>query len=193
MYRRAGGEGGGGRDLWLQLVISSNGKHYWDFFCIFEPYYDWKLYFLLKIKTVPADWQFLSSIARLGGWQGCHLLLYLFSIEDQSVFCWDKNPDNVVVSFYVLWEIYNRCMTAITSASPDLVGFTLKILIKYLMMWWGLDSGGEREEGEETELSRQVRGNPSWLVMISSSRTASQPLGLGLRLLRLLTSGFTGN
>ena len=81
-------------------------------------------------------------------------------------------------------------MTAITLLGAELVGFTLKIeiLIKYL-----LSAVKERREREETELSRQVRGNPSSLLMISSSRTASQPLGLGLRLLRLLTSGFTGN
>ena len=140
-----------------------------------------KLYFLEKVKTLPADWQFLSSIASLAGWQRCHLLLYLFSIENQSGFCCYKNPDNVVVSFYVLWEIYNRCMTAITISRPKLLGFTLEILIKYV------------EETEETELSRQLRGNPSWLVMISSSTAASQPLGLGLRLFRLLTSGFPSN
>ena len=81
-------------------------------------------------------------------------------------------------------------MTAITLLGAELVGFTLKIeiLIKYR-----LSTMEERREREETELSRQVRGNPSSLLMISSSRAPSQPLGLGLRLLRLLTSGFTSN
>ena len=69
-----------------------------------------------------------------------------------QVFCCYKNPDNVVVSFYVLWEIYNRCMTAITITRQKLLGFTLEILIKYVE---------ETEQTEETELSRQVRGNPS--------------------------------
>lgn len=109
------GERGEGGDLWLQLVISSDREALFGFFLYIWTLLRISLYFLYNWKTDWGCWVIVCLVnwvcpaPRRGTEMPSHIS-YLFSIES---FCWYKNRDNVVGTFYVLWEIYNRCQTVL--------------------------------------------------------------------------------
>ena len=85
-------------------------------------------FFLYICTLLPAN--FIFHIIDIFEWwcpaglqeMGSVLRYYLFSIENQFLLSSRyKKPDNVVVGFYVLWELYNRCQPSVATPLPAIL------------------------------------------------------------------------